>query len=370
MGNRNGLIFVIFFALLLNIGGCKDEGTIESEIDPPIQNENAPQLVEPANNSFVSDPVLKWSAYDNASSYKVQLSLDANFISYLYIDTVLSSTEVSVNTTALNTNVYYYWRVIANLNGGGSTGWSAIWRFSVILPAPPAPLLLFPANNSVNQPFMPLFDWENSPTADAYRIQISTNPSFTSLVLDSSFISASQMQCPPFRLTTGAQYFWRVNASNSNGVSVSEWSEVFSLTTLNGPIPFAINGRITFADSIFLPSFEVLFYSVAAYEDGNWPPSDTPPLAFDSLVIQNSNNTYFADYTLRNLPDNSYQIAVILKHRYFSQTPIVLGVMGCDTSRTMFSGCAFTPAGNIISGGNGLENINILSWADSSKGIF
>lgn len=370
MENRTGLIYVIFFALLLNIGGCKDDGTIEAEIDPPVQNENAPQLIEPANNSFVSNLVLKWSAYDNASSYVVQLSLDANFITTLYVDTVLSSTELPVNMFSLNTNVYYYWRVLANLNGGGSTGWSAIWRFSIILPAPPAPQLLLPANNSVNQSFMPLFDWDTSPTADAYRLQVSSNPAFTSLIFDSSFITATQLQCPPFKLITGTQYFWRVNASNSNGASISQWSEVFSLTTLNGPLPFAIIGRITFADTNFLPSFEQLFYSVAAYENGNWPPSDTPPFAYDSLIIQNSNNVYFADFSLNNLPDDTYFVAVTLKHRFFTLTPVVLGVMGCDTARTMFSGCAVNPPGNIISGGNGLENINILSWADSSKGIF
>lgn len=370
MENRSGLIFVIFFALLLNIGGCKDEGTVDTPIEPPVQNENAPQLIEPANNSFVNSILLKWSAYENASSYLVQLSLDANFISQLYVDTTLTSTELPLNIFSLNTNVYFYWRVLANLNGGGSTGWSAIWRFSIIFPPPPPPLLLLPSNNSINQSFMPLFDWEPSPTADKYRLQLSSSPAFTTMILDSSFLTATQLLCPPFRLVTGNQYFWRVNASNSNGVSISDWSDIFSFTTLNGPMPFAINGRVIFADTDFIPTFDQFYYVVAAYENGNWPPSGSPPYTYDSLMIQNSNNIYFADYSLNDLPDDTYFVAVTLKHRFLTIKPVVLGVMGCDTSRTLFSGCAFNPTGNIITGGNGLEMINFLTWADTSKSIF
>jgi len=371
MGIRSRLIGLLVTLLLsFSAGGCKDEGTVDTPVDPPVQNENTPQLTEPANNSSVSVTLLKWSAYENAASYRVQLSLDANFITQLYVDTALSSTELPVNIFSLNTNVYYYWRVLANLNGGGSTGWSAIWRFIIIFPAPPAPLLFLPANNSVNQSFMPLFDWETSPTADAYRLQVSSSPAFTGLIFDSSFITATQLQCPPFKLITGTQYFWRVNASNSNGASISDWSEVFSLTTLSGPIPFTISGRITFADTGFIPTIDQFYYSVAAYENGNWPPSSTPAFSYDSLIIQNSNSVYFADYSLNNLPDDTYFVAVTLKHRFLTIKPVILGVVGCDTSRTMFSGCAFNPAGNIISGGNGLDKINFLSWADTSKSIF
>jgi hypothetical protein len=365
---RNKFIAALV-TLLIFIAGCKDEGTVDTPIEPPVQNENSPQLIEPANNAILSSVILKWAAFENAASYHVQLSKDANFITQLYVDTVLSATEVTVNISSLNTSIFYYWRVLASLNGGGNTGWSAIWRFSVILPPPPAPLLLLPPNNSTDQSFMPLFSWGVSPTAEAYRLQVSTNPAFSNMVLDNS-VSATELQCPPFILITGSQYFWRVQASNSNGVSMSDWSEVFAFTTIDGPVPFSISGRITFADTNFLPAIEQYYYSIEAFEDGNWPPSGNLPVSGDSLIIQRINNEYIAEYILRNLPDNNYTMAVVLRQRFFSFQPVIVGVFGCDTSRTIFSNCAFTPPGTIINGGNGIENINILSWADSSKSIF
>ena len=77
------LIFSLFLTAVI-INSCKDESTVEPP-PPNNQDPNTPQLIEPANNGVVNNfsPLLKWQPYENASGYMVQMSLDANFLSYL-----------------------------------------------------------------------------------------------------------------------------------------------------------------------------------------------------------------------------------------------------------------------------------------------
>lgn len=361
--------FLSIVLLIIIFTGCKDDTVIVNNNNNTNQNPNSPGLLEPANNSQVTSitPLLKWEAYQNAANYKIQVSTDANFLGTLYTDTIVSSTQLTVNNPGLITNINYYWRVIANLNGGGSSQWSAVWKFFIILPPPPAPNLILPLNNSTNQSFTPLFDWEEALTAQVYRIQISANPTFTQLLYDSSGITTSQLQCRPMILNTNTQYFWRVNASNSGGVSISEWSAVFNFTTVNGPEPNSISGRITFADANFIiyPSF----YVASVYLTSAWPPQFAGPLKTDSLLIQQQGGVYFADYKIQGIPNGNYYVATSMRSHGSSNNDI-LGTHGCDTARIQFSNCAFTPIQVVISDNNGVTGINFLSWADSTKTIF
>ncbi len=354
-------VFLISAAFFLN--SCKDENNVEP---PPIinQNPNTPQLIEPANNGIINSfgPLLKWQPFENASGYLVQMSLDANFLSHLYLDTVVTNTELSSSNLLPGTNIYYYWRVMANLQAGGSTGWSAIWRFQVILTPPPAPLLLLPPNNAIDQSYLPLFDWSDASTAQYYRLQVSEIPGFSSILLDIPQIINSQIQCPPFFLSTNTLYYWRVNASNSNGLSVGDWSQVFSFRTIDGITPYSISGTIRFADTNFVQP--PARYIIGAFPFSVWPPSGQIPNSVDTLDIKWENNEYVAHYRIRNLSDDIYCIGV------YSQF-IFKGIYGCDTNRSIFSTCPLVSPGTVnISGGIGVENINFLSWADSSKNIF
>lgn len=361
-------IFAVFILSGFLFIGCKEDAVTQ---DPgPNNNQTAeiPQLTEPVNNSSVqsSTPELKWNSFPDAVTYRVQVSLDANFHGTMISDSVVSGTQMRI-AASLITGVNFYWRIAANLNGGTVSNWSAVWRFYIILPPPPVPILLLPANNSNNQSFLPLFDWDDSPTADKYRIQISPTSSFTTALFDSS-LTVSQWQCKPMLLNTNTVYYWRVSASNSNGQSVSDWSAVFNFTTIQGPQPNSISGTITFVDNFFVgPPY---YYVAGAYTLNSWPPSEfTHPYRFDSLIIQQSGNVYTANYKITGLPDGAYYIASSFRMRTLVQGSI-LGTYGCDTSRIQYSTCAITPIQVNISGNNGIEGINFLSWSDSTKSIF
>lgn len=364
---KNPFKLAIYILLIFALSSCKDDTTVQPEDPNNNQNANSPVLLSPANGIFVRDftPQLDWQDFENTATYHIQVSLDANFNGIIVIDSALSTSALNIPAGRLTTGVYYYWRVIANLNGGGTSNWSAIWRFSVILNPPPAPILTAPANGSGNVPFMPFFDWNEAPTADSYRLQVSNSASFTTILLDTSGIVPTELQCPPGPLITGTQYFWRVNASNSGGLSTSEWSVTFNFTTVSGPLPLTISGRVTFADTNFVPL--PTLYVAGAYM--TWPPIITGAVEYDTLTIQQSGNTYYADYTITNLENESYKVAVSLLSS-LSLTNTIMGIYGCDTVHTEYSSCPDNPTLITIQNYNGVENINFLTWADSTKRIF
>jgi hypothetical protein len=353
--------------ILFLFSSCKDNNNVEPVIPPNNQNANAPVLSSPSNGATVRDftPVLDWQDFENALGYRIQLSLDANFNGIMVLDSTTTASTMRVPQGKLSTGIYFYWRVIANLQGGGSSDWSAAWRFVVILAPPPAPILVSPTNGAVNVPFSPFFDWNTSPTAQYYRLQVASSASFNNILLDSSGITVTELQSPPAVLITGTQYFWRVNASNSNGLSTGDWSVPFNFTTVNGPIPLSVSGRVTFADTNFihLP----LYYIAGAYI--SWPPIITGAVEIDTLDIIHTGNIYYADYRLLHLQNISYKIAVGIGEPG-QLTNTIMGIYGCDTAHVPFSTCPDNPPNVTIQNYNGIENINFMTWADTSKKIF
>lgn len=98
---------------------------------------------------------------------------------------------------------------------------------------PSAPTLISPTNNSTGISTSPTLSWSASSGATSYRLQVSLNSSFSSFVLDQSNISATSFTLNG--LTNNTTYYWRVNASNSAGTS--QWSSVWSFTTISQPCP-------------------------------------------------------------------------------------------------------------------------------------
>jgi len=367
---NNPVKYIPILLFFLVFSGCKKD----EEVQTPVSNEpvtNSIKLEEPLNNATVPvfEPQFKWEAFGNASVYNAGISQDANFLTPGIFDTVISGTSFYIPTGVLQTNVYYYWRVRADLGNGNFSPYSEVRRFHIILTPPLPPVLLSPQNYSTGQSFIPLFDWDDSPTAQIYRLQLSQNTSFNPVLLDTGNIPVSQLQCPYFILNTATPYFWRVNATNSNGASTGNWSEVFNFTTVQGVTPGTISGIVTFADNNFM-NFPY-YYIIGAYSTSNWPPGNASPLYSDSLRIQQVNNEFRAEYTLRNVTNGNYYIAVFVRSRVTALDISYKGVYGCDTARVIYSGCALTGPGSVsIKNGVGVENTNFLSWADSSKSIF
>jgi surface protein len=184
-------------------------------------------------------PTLTWDASDRAEHYQIQLSTASNFSS-----TVADSSEItgtSFEPDKLQFNTMYYWRVRA-INVGGESDWSETRSFFTEY-ALDTPILLSPTHESSDIGIPTMFSWQPVTGAFNYTLQISDAPSFENLINtaskslgksvsdeEASWIISQTVE----NLDYGKTYYWRVNASNDEGIS--DWSEVFQFTTEPAPI--------------------------------------------------------------------------------------------------------------------------------------
>lgn len=178
----------------------------------------------------VKDVVLDWNPIDGASSYKVQISTDSNFLTVVHSATV-KSTRYSPTTTLDNDQ--YWWRVAPINADGYQTPWgpsTPTWTF--IRRWPDQATLQYPADGAtVGDPFY--FQWSPVPLASQYQIQLSPNESFTpsntvttcSTVHTTYTPSSDSGDCWPGAAGT---YYWRVIAYDDPAGIISE--------TVNGQV--------------------------------------------------------------------------------------------------------------------------------------
>ncbi len=223
-----------------NIGGEGQPSAVFSfttMIGPP-----APPLLQAPPNGAVNvsrTPYLDWSDVSGATSYRVHVSTDSLF-NTLIVNMVVGPSSYQV-TSQLLANTTYYWRVQA-IGPGGTGNWSTVWHFTTIPAVPPVPTLISPTNGQTLVPLDVMFDWTDSPEATSYWIQVATNLSFTSNVVDQP-VSASEYQVTSGILIGNTQYFWRVRATNSGGSSAYTGAWAFTtLQTLNSNLKVYLEG--------------------------------------------------------------------------------------------------------------------------------
>lgn len=83
-----------------------------------------------------------------------------------------------------------------------------------------------PANTALIEPTGVNFEWTADPNATLYSIQIASDPSFTTIVEESSVATNSYVSSG---LSNASTYYWRVSPGNSS--CLGSYSSVFSFTT-------------------------------------------------------------------------------------------------------------------------------------------
>jgi hypothetical protein len=159
-------------------------------------------------------------------NYWFEYGTDSTFATVIERDSSLTDTTKTVS--GLSNITRYFWRVKAK-NQAGWSNFSTAWNFTTVVPIPAVPALLTPANNTVDIAVTPTLDWNDVTYAASYRVQISTDSSFTTTVYDTAGLTVSQIIVPSGKLTTKTQYYWRVNATNISGTSA--YSTIWSFTT-------------------------------------------------------------------------------------------------------------------------------------------
>ncbi len=138
--------------------------------------------------------------------------------------------------------------------------------------------------------------------------------------------------------------------------------DAVTTTGTGGPEANSISGTVTFVetDSSVFGSNTVGTYEVVAFS--SWPPMG-PPSGSDTLVYTKVGNVYKGTYKITGLSDGDYVIANGWRTTIGWQSP-GLGIYGSDTASNI------VPTTVTITNNAGVENINFLSWADTTKAIF
>jgi hypothetical protein len=172
-----------------------------------------------------TSPTLDWEAASDAATYDVQVSTDAGFGSTVLDQTGVTDTQLAAS--GLSNSTTYFWRVRGvNADGNGEWSSASFTTEAAALVLPGAVTLTAPAEGAIDVFAAPTLDWEAASDAVSYDVQVSTEATFASTVLDQSGVTDTQLAVSGLaHLTT---YFWRVRGVNADGNG--EWSSA-SFTT-------------------------------------------------------------------------------------------------------------------------------------------
>ena len=109
---------------------------------------------------------------------------------------------------------------------------------TVSVSEPGAPTLSSPADASPVGTLTPRLEWNVSTYADSYGVQVSADSGFGATVVNQTGTTNHFYDMPAATLNWNTTYYWRVNATNTNGIST--WSTIWSFQ----PVPPAPGDEI------------------------------------------------------------------------------------------------------------------------------
>ncbi len=169
-------------------------------------------------------PTLSWHKSTDATTYHLQVSSDSLFSNFVFNDSTLTDTTKLLPPLSYYTT--YYWKVKA-INSEGTSSFTPAWKFTTIILTPAVPILSSPANQTTDLPTDVTLVWLRSDRAETYRLLISTDSAFGSLVYD--FPTLTDTITLITLLDINTTYYWKANATNTGGTS--SYSAIWNFKT-------------------------------------------------------------------------------------------------------------------------------------------
>ena len=246
----------------------------------PLPEMGIPALLSPPNGAtgLGLSATLQWNALAGATKFRVQLSDNPWFWGPL-ADVETAGTSLPVNLPYYCRT--YYWRVYPGTGCGFSVSPSSVWHFATqnLTPAV-APSPLFPPDGALNQPVDLTLQWGEVTGGGDYRLQVSTNSGFTSIIVDVR-TSATNYLVPG--LTNSAQHWWRVAKGPP--------------APLCGDGPFSAEFTFTTSDMIACGTPPpLIIVTVAGKSEGDFGPAAKASILYPwGAAISPSGDLYFSE---------------------------------------------------------------------------
>lgn len=201
-----------------------------SDVREFVTTLRGPTLIYPQDQSIgiQKNTIFEWEGFGEGALYDLRVYQINSPDNYVMILDTAALTENSFNFMLPNDNTNYAWEV--RLKGICTGDWAKLSFFRTLIPAPQ---LLEPEDNSLAVSLYPIYKWADVIDADSYEIEISTDSTFKKRFLSDRGINANTWTMPGLQYLEFTTYFWRVRATNEDGVS--NWSQVFSFTTTELP---------------------------------------------------------------------------------------------------------------------------------------
>ncbi|MEK6650172.1 MAG: hypothetical protein AABY75_04295, partial [Bacteroidota bacterium] len=168
-------------------------------------------------------PTLAWTAGANAETYRLQVSLVANFSTLAFEDSTIAGLSRVVST--LQHDTIYYWRVRAQ-NVTGTSAYTSSRFFRTIVDTPDVPTLATPADAAADQPVALTLAWNTAARATTYHLQVSASNTFAVLSFEDSTLTGASTAVNGLANLT--PYYWRVRAKNVGGTSAYSTARQFT----------------------------------------------------------------------------------------------------------------------------------------------
>ncbi|MEJ0029069.1 MAG: fibronectin type III domain-containing protein [Bacteroidota bacterium] len=158
-----------------------------------------------------------WSAAASATGYRLDVSTDPAFGSFVGVYNNLSAGNVTtLGVTSLAAGTTYYYRVRATSSSGTSINSSNISALTI------SPNPVVAAATSIGQTTFNA-NWSASATATGYRLDVATNSAFTGGTFVSGYQDIAISNVTTFavssNLAAGTTYYYRVRSVNASGTS-------------------------------------------------------------------------------------------------------------------------------------------------------
>jgi gliding motility-associated-like protein len=152
---------------------------------------------------------VNWGAVTGATSYRLDVSSDNGFSSFVSGFNNATVTGTSWAVTGLSAGTTYYYRM---RSVGSATSLSSGTGSQITVPAAPA----IPTTSLVSTTGFTL-NWTATTGANSYQLDVSTNSGFSSFVTNYNNATVNAITETVSGLTAGITYYYRIRAVNTGG---------------------------------------------------------------------------------------------------------------------------------------------------------